>query len=83
MHYNRQKINANTIKFKRCYEILALLGPYCSSPYCWASVANALNVLQPYWLIVLPLDVPAVTTSLLPRDPSGQKWNYIYRPSYF
>jgi hypothetical protein len=36
-----------------------------SSSYCRASVANAPNVLQPYWLIVLPLDVPALTTSLL------------------
>ena len=26
--------------------------------FYWASVANAPNVLQPYWLIVLPLDVP-------------------------
>ena len=29
-----------------------------SSSFYWASVANASNVLQPYWLIVLPLDVP-------------------------
>jgi len=36
-----------------------------SSSYCWASVANARNVLQPYWLIVLPLNVPALATSLL------------------
>ena len=35
------------------------------SSFYWASVANAANVLQPYWLIVLPLDVPAVTASLL------------------
>ena len=33
--------------------------------FYWASVANAPNVLQPYWLIVLPLDVPAPTASLL------------------
>jgi hypothetical protein len=32
------------------------------SSYCWASVTN---VLQTYWLIVLPLDVPALATSLL------------------
>ena len=31
----------------------------------WVSVANAPNVLQPYWLIVLPLDVPDLTASLL------------------
>jgi hypothetical protein len=28
-------------------------------------------------LIVLPLDVPTLTTSRL-RDPSSQRWNYIY-----
>jgi hypothetical protein len=53
------------------------------SSYCWASVANAPNVLQPYRLIVLPLDFPALTTSLLLRDPSGQRWSCIYRTSYF
>ena len=36
-----------------------------SSSYYWPSVANAPNVLQPYWLIVLPLDVPALIASLL------------------
>ena len=35
------------------------------SSSCWASVANAPNVLRPYWLIVLPLDVPDLTASLL------------------
>ena len=35
-----------------------------SSYYC-ASVANVPNVLQPPWLIVLPLDVPDLTASLL------------------
>ena len=35
------------------------------SSFYWASVANAPNVLQPYWLIVLPLHVPALTTTLL------------------
>ena len=39
---------------------------YCSSSsFYWASVANDPNVLQPYWLIVLPLDVPDLTASLL------------------
>ena len=33
--------------------------------FYWASVANAPNVPQPYWLIVLPLDVPDLTASLL------------------
>ena len=36
-----------------------------SSSFYWPSVANAPNVLQPYWLVVLPLDVPALTASLL------------------
>ena len=36
-----------------------------SSSFYWASVANASNVPQPYWLIVLPLDVPDLTASLL------------------
>ena len=35
-----------------------------TSNYC-ASMVNAPKVLQPYWLIVLPLDVPALTASLL------------------
>ena len=35
------------------------------SSFYWASVDNAPNVLQPYWLIVLPLDVPDLTASLL------------------
>ena len=33
--------------------------------YYWTSVANAPNVLQSYWLIVLALNVPALTASLL------------------
>ena len=40
----------------------------------WASVDNSSNVLQPYWLIVLPLDVPALTASLLLWGHSGQRW---------
>ena len=39
-------------------------GMASSSLYC-PSVANAPNVLQPYWLIVLSLDVPDLTASLL------------------
>ena len=46
----------------------------CSPSYYWASVANAPNVLQPYWFIVLPLDVSDLTASLLLRGPSGQRW---------
>ena len=48
-----------------------------SSSYC-PSVANAPNVLQPYWLIVLPLDVPDLTTSLLLWGPSGQRWRCLW-----
>ena len=40
-------------------------------------MANAPNVLQPYWLIVLPLDVPDLTASLL-WGPSGQRWGCLW-----
>jgi hypothetical protein len=33
-------------------------------------------------LIVLPLDVPTLTTSRL-RDPSNQRWNYIHKPLFY
>ena len=46
--------------------------------FCCPSVANAPNVLQPYWLILLPLDVPDLTTSLLLWDPSGQRWRCLW-----
>ena len=46
------------------YQCASFFGSFSSS-YCWASVANAPNVLQPYWLIVLALDVPDLTASLL------------------
>ena len=49
----------------------------CSSFY-WPSVANAPNVLQPYWLIVLPSDVPALTASLLLWGLSGQRWRCLW-----
>ena len=54
--------------------------PYAlsSSSFYWASVANAPNVLQPYWLIVLPLDVPDLTASLLLCSPSGQRWRCLW-----
>ena len=48
------------------------------SSYYWASVANAGNVLQPYWLILLPLDVPNLTASLLLWGPSGQRWTCLW-----
>ena len=46
--------------------------------YTWASVSNAPNVLQPYWLILISLDVPALTTSLLLWGPSVQRWRYLW-----
>ena len=53
-----------------------------SSSFYWALVANAPNVLQPYWLIVLPLDLPDLTASLLLWGPSGQKrkclWTFLF-----
>ena len=52
--------------------------PSPSSSFYWPSVANAPNVLQPYWLIVLPLDVPALTASLLLWGPSGQWWRCLW-----
>ena len=45
-----------------------------SSSFYWASVANAPNVLQPYW----PLDVPDLTASLLLWGPSGQRWRCLW-----
>ena len=59
---------ATLSQWKTCFKNVSLWISYlwslkrCSSSY-WASVANALNVLQPYWLIVLPLDVPDLTAS--------------------
>ena len=41
-------------------------------------MANAPNVLQPYWLIVLPLDVPDLTVSLLLWGPSDQRWRCLW-----
>ena len=41
-------------------------------------MANAPNVLQPYWLVVLPLDFPDLTASLLLWGPSGQRWRYLW-----
>ena len=53
-----------------------------SSSFKWALVANASNVLQPYWLIVLPLDVPDLTTSLLLWGPSDQRWRCLWTFSF-
>ena len=51
---------------------------FSSSSFCWASVANAPNVLRPYWHIVLPLDVPDLTASLLLWGPSGEMWRCLW-----
>ena len=48
------------------------------SSFYWASVANAPNVLQPCWLIVLHLDVPDLTASPLLWLPSGQTWRCLW-----
>ena len=41
-------------------------------------MANAVNVLQPYWVIVLLLDVPPLTASLLLWGPSSQRWRCLW-----
>jgi hypothetical protein len=50
-----------------------------SSSSYGASVANAPNVLQPYWLIVQPLHVPALTTTLL-YEILAARGGIMYRP---
>ena len=57
---------------------LAYSSHVTSSSYYWALVANGPNVLQPYWLIVLPLDVPGLTAGLLLWGPSGQRWRCLW-----
>ena len=49
-----------------------------SSSFYWASVANAPNVLQPHWLIVLRIDVPDLTVSLVLWCPSRQRWRCLW-----
>ena len=41
-------------------------------------MANAPNVLQPYWLTVLPLDGPDLNAGLLLRGPSGQRCRHLW-----
>ena len=48
------------------------------SSFYWASVANAPNVLQPYWLTLLPLDIQDLTASLLLCGPSSQRWRCLW-----
>ena len=68
----RCQVTNRTETFKAC----------TSSSFYWASVANAPNVLQSYWLIELPLDVPDLTASLLLWGPSGQRrrclWTFLF-----
>ena len=47
-----------------CFNVFSRISSPSSSFY-WASVANAPNVLQPYWLTVLPLNVPDLTAGPL------------------
>ena len=67
-------------KFVREYVgyIVLLIVDSSFSSFCCALVANAPNVLQPYWLIVLPLDIPYLTASLLLWGPSGQRWRCLW-----
>ena len=69
MHYIHQSVLLPTNYTENYYNIFLLflvaIFREISSYFYWASLANVLNVLQPYWLIVLPLDVPDLTASLL------------------
>jgi hypothetical protein len=64
-----------------------------SSSYCWASVANAPNILQPYWLyenlaarngiIYRPKDVPTLSNQFraatLPKPRKLSLWAYNFK----
>ena len=58
--------------------MLRLRSSGSSSSFFWSSMANAPNVLQPYWFIVLTLEVPALTASLLLWGPSGQRLRWLW-----
>ena len=75
--WNIQNYRLVPLLFRICSSLHSYLFILSSSFY-WASVANAPNVLQPYWLIVLPLDVPDLTASLLLCGPSGQRWRCLW-----
>ena len=64
---------------KKNTQIIFKLFQIFNAPFrrTWAA-SCAPNVLQPYWLIVLPLDVPDLTTSLLLWGPSGQRWRCLW-----
>ena len=81
------KICSRLYPFHACY----ITYPFChssSSSFYWASVANVPNVLQPYWLIVLPFHVKDLTASLLLWGPNGQRcrclWTFLFSnvPTY-
>ena len=60
------------------YILLAAGGSSSSS-----SSANAPKVLQPYWLIVVPLDFPDLTASLYFYEVLAARGGDVYEPSYF
>ena len=53
-----------------------------TSSFYWSSVANGPNILQPYWLIVLPLDVP-VSPLVSFYEVLAATGGDVYEPSYF
>ena len=53
-----------------------------SFSFYWASVANAPNILQPYWLIVLPLDVQ-ISPLVSFYEVLAARGGNVYEPSYF
>ena len=64
--YTVQQDTQNFLMIEFIYHICSS-SSFSSPPssFYWVSVGNAPNVLQPYWLIVLPLDLPDLTASLL------------------
>ena len=63
---------------RECGEREVILKDISSSSFYCTTVANVPNELQSYWLIVLPLDVPDLTASLLLWGPSGQRWRCLW-----
>ena len=74
---NGDAVSYRGILFTAHWKFMDLGRSWCFSFY-WASVAKAPNVLQPYWHIVLPLDVPALSASLLLWGPIGQRWRCLW-----
>ena len=63
---------------RECGEREVILKDISSSSFYCTTVANVPNELQSYWLIVLPLDFPDLTASLLLWGPSGQRWRCLW-----